>query len=179
MDREEGDGMDRDKKHLIVGNDKRKLRTLQDHIIAGSGWPVAGIRSVPVSDVDHGPHTGYLLQDLSSGEEALVASMDFSGPPMMEKFGVDTAAIDYIVGVCRSQFLESRLVIIDEIGPIELSSDLFYTWVVEVLEGFGPVVAIVDRPYLSTYTRFGRVHEVRDDADLEAVQDVILVAVQP
>ena len=49
MDREEGDGMDRDKKHLIVGNDKRKLRTLQDHIIAGSGWPVAGIGSVPVS----------------------------------------------------------------------------------------------------------------------------------
>jgi nucleoside-triphosphatase len=179
MDKEEGDTMNKDKKHLIVGNDKRKLRTLLDHIIAGSGWPVAGIRGVPVSDVAHGPHTGYLLQDLGSGEEALAASMDFSGPPMVEKFGVDTAAIDYIVGACRSQLLESRLVIIDEIGPIELSSDLFYTWVVEVLEGLSPVVAIVDRPYLSTYARFGRVHDVRDDADLEAVQDAILIAVQP
>ncbi|MHB1494425.1 MAG: nucleoside-triphosphatase [Acidithiobacillus sp.] len=171
--------MDKDKKHLIVGNDKRKLRTLLDHIIAGSGWPVAGIRGVPVSDVAHGPHTGYLLQDLGSGEEALAASMDFSGPPMVEKFGVDTAAIDYIVSACRRQLLESRLVIIDEIGPIELSSDLFYTWVVEVLEGLSPVVAIVDRPYLSTYARFGRVHEVRNDTDLEAVQDAILIAVQP
>ncbi|MHB0873016.1 MAG: hypothetical protein ACYCQH_09345 [Acidithiobacillus ferrooxidans] len=28
-----------------------------DHIIAGSGWPVVGIGSVPVSDVAHGPHT--------------------------------------------------------------------------------------------------------------------------
>ena len=119
MAREEGDTMDKGKKHLIVGNDKRKLRTLLDHIIAGSGWPVAGIRGVPVSDVAHGPHTGYLLQDLGSGEEALAASMDFSGPPMVEKFGEDTAAIDYIVGACRRQLLEPRLVIIDEIGPIE------------------------------------------------------------
>ena len=167
------------KKHLIVGTDKRKLRTLLDHIIAGSGWPVAGIRGVPVSDVPHGAHTGYLLRDLGSGEEALVASMDFPGPPIVEKFGVDTAAIDRILGVCRSQPLESRLVIIDEIGPIGLSSDQLYTWVVEVLEGPSPVVAIVDRPYLPTYARFGRVHEVRDDADLEVVQDAILIAVQP
>ncbi|WP_225981829.1 MULTISPECIES: DUF72 domain-containing protein [Acidithiobacillus] len=36
----------------------------------------------------HGPHTGYLQQDLGSGEEALVASMDFSRPPMMEEVGV-------------------------------------------------------------------------------------------
>ncbi|MBU2807998.1 hypothetical protein HF285_06890 [Acidithiobacillus ferrooxidans F221] len=49
--------MDKDKKHLIVGNDKRKLHTLLDHIIAVSGWPAVGIGSVPVSDVAHGSLT--------------------------------------------------------------------------------------------------------------------------
>ncbi|WP_028989372.1 nucleoside-triphosphatase [Thermithiobacillus tepidarius DSM 3134] len=169
------------KKFLITGPDKGKIRTLLDRVIQGAGLPVAGIRGVPFSDpeVPHGPHVGYRLRDIASGEEAVVASMFFDGPPVVDKYGVDVAAIDRIVGLCRRQPLESRLVIIDEIGPIELSSDQFAVWIVEVLEGISPVVAMIDLPLVEQYRRYGQVFELESDADFQPILDAVLIGVQP
>jgi nucleoside-triphosphatase len=60
------------------------------------------------------------------GQEAILAHLDISSPYQVSKYRVDTDALDKVaVGALRRAVQESDLIIIDEIGKMELLSPQF------------------------------------------------------
>jgi nucleoside-triphosphatase len=60
------------------------------------------------------------------GQEAMLAHVSISSPYQVSKYRVDTDALDRVgVAALRQAFKESDLIVIDEIGKMELLSPLF------------------------------------------------------
>jgi nucleoside-triphosphatase len=60
------------------------------------------------------------------GQEAILAHVDISSPYQVSKYKVDTGALDRVgVSALRRALKESDLVVIDEIGKMELLSSQF------------------------------------------------------
>lgn len=94
-------------------------RQLAD-LARGAGWDVAGLLSPAV--FESGRKTGILAQDLRSGEQRPLARAE-DRPPFTLQLGdwhFDPAVLDWgdaILGSC----LPCDLLIVDEIGPLELT----------------------------------------------------------
>jgi len=81
-----------------------------------------------------GVRQGFRLATLE-GETAVMAHVGFPGPFRVGKYGVDVAALDKVgVKALRKALEERRLVVVDEIGKMELFSTAFREAVAQVLE---------------------------------------------
>ncbi len=69
------------------------------------------------------------------GETAVLAHVGFTGPFRVGKYGVDVAALERAgVKALRKAIEEKRLVVVDEIGKMELFSTAFREAVAQALE---------------------------------------------
>jgi len=69
------------------------------------------------------------------GETAVLAHVDLPGPFCVGKYGVDVAALERVgVKALRKAIEEKRLVVVDEIGKMELFSTAFQEAVAQALE---------------------------------------------
>ncbi|MFH1482735.1 MAG: nucleoside-triphosphatase [Chloroflexota bacterium] len=81
-----------------------------------------------------GVRQGFRLVTLE-GETAVLAHVDFPGPFRVGKYGVDVAALERVgVKALRKALEEKRLVVVDEIGKMELFSTAFQEAVARALE---------------------------------------------
>jgi nucleoside-triphosphatase len=81
-----------------------------------------------------GPRAGFKIVTLD-GEEAVFAHVDFKTPDHVGKYGLDLSALERIgVGAVRQAIQARRLVVIDEIGPMEIRSPIFREAVNEALD---------------------------------------------
>jgi nucleoside-triphosphatase len=72
-----------------------------------------------------GRRKGFRIMTLD-GREGVLAHVDIPGSPRVSKYGVDLAALDSIgVGAVRAAIEEGMLIVIDEIGPMEMRSAAF------------------------------------------------------
>ena len=94
-----------------------------------------------------GRRMGFKLITLD-GREGLLAHRDFKGPHRIGRYGVDLTALETIgVEAIQQATAELDLVVIDEIGPMELISDRFRRAVLTALESDRPMLgSIVQRP---------------------------------
>ncbi len=84
---------------------------------------------------EKGRRVGFRLVTLD-GQSAVMAHVDFRGPHRIGKYGVDLTAIDSLaVESIQKAKLEGSLIVIDEIGPMELLSSTFKKEVLEVIKG--------------------------------------------
>jgi nucleoside-triphosphatase len=68
------------------------------------------------------------------GHRAILAHADFRGPQRVGKYGVDVAALDRVaVPAMRQAIRECEVVVVDEIGRMELLSPAFRDALLEVL----------------------------------------------
>lgn len=81
-----------------------------------------------------GDRQGFKMITLD-GQVGILAHAALSGPPRISKYGIDIASLDEI-GVTSIQraVMTRSLVVIDEIGPMEMFSDAFCQTVLEVLD---------------------------------------------
>jgi nucleoside-triphosphatase len=95
-----------------------------------------------------GQRTGFRIVTLD-GKEALLSSVRFPGPLRIGKYGVDVAALDRVgVQALRQAIQRGQIVVVDEIGKMELFSEAFKAAVLEALDGASPVVGtILSKPY--------------------------------
>ncbi|MBE3564410.1 MAG: NTPase [Thermogemmatispora sp.] len=95
-----------------------------------------------------GQRTGFEIVTLD-GQRGLLASASHSGPPRVGRYGVDLTALESLGLAAIQNALQTRpVVIIDEIGPMELLSPAFRQAVSAVLESSRILVGtIVLRPY--------------------------------
>jgi nucleoside-triphosphatase len=92
---------------------------------------------------DAGTRAGFKLVTLD-GEEAVFAHVDLKTPEHVGKYGLDLSALERIgVGAVRQAIQARRLVVIDEIGPMEIHSAIFRDAVNEALNSEVPVLATI------------------------------------
>ena len=86
---------------------------------ASLGCRVGGVVTPEVRTAG-GQRWGFKLRDLLSGSEHVLASIDSSGP-RVGRYRLDPGAEGFLVNAINSARSSSDLMVIDEIGPMELS----------------------------------------------------------
>lgn len=110
-----------------------------------AGVPVAGFTT---EEVRHGGgRIGFAVETID-GERGILAHVDFPGPPRVGRYGVDVAVLERLAVpalevAARSGGGPAPVVVIDELGKMELASEGFRRAVSGLLERPLPVVATV------------------------------------
>jgi len=92
--------------------------TLASTKVKGGGFYTEEIRT-------GGVRQGFRIVTLD-GQEAILAHVDISSPHQVNKYGVDTASLNRVgVSALHQALKESDLIVIDEIGKMELLSPQF------------------------------------------------------
>ena len=112
------------------------------------------------------------------GQEALLAHVDFKTRQRVGKYGLDLSGLEAIgVAALRSAIHARRLLVLDEIGPMEIRSAIFRTLVEEALDsGIAILATISARPLPFTHAIKKRpdvtVIEVRRDNREQVVSEL-------
>lgn len=92
---------------------------------------------------ERGERVGFKMITLGGGE-ALLAHADFKTPQRVGKYGLDLCALEKVgVAALREAMRARRLVVLDEIGPMELRSAIFRDVVIEAFDSGVPMLATI------------------------------------
>jgi nucleoside-triphosphatase len=104
--------------------------------IKGSGFYTEEIRT-------GGIRQGFMIVTLD-GQEAILAHVNISSPYQVSKYRVDTGALDKVgVSALRQALKESDLIVIDEIGKMELMSPRFKEVVTQAINSGKKILGTV------------------------------------
>jgi nucleoside-triphosphatase len=104
---------------------------------------VGGI-STPEFRLPTGKRGGFLIQNLATGMEQIMASVDQSSPISVGRYGVNLDAIRNLgVTAINQAVSEADLVVIDEIGKMEIAAPDFLTSVIKALDSSVPVLGTI------------------------------------
>jgi nucleoside-triphosphatase len=84
---------------------------------------------------------GFAVESLS-GERGTLAHVDLPGPPRVGKYGVDLAALERIA-LPALRGTSARVVVLDELGKMELASSAFRDVVTELFARDASIVATI------------------------------------
>jgi len=91
----------------------------------------------------HGSRTGFKIVTLD-GDEAVLADVDLKTSEHLGKYGLNLSALEAVgVKAVREAVQARRLVVIDEIGPMEIRSAIFRDAINEALDSEVPVLATI------------------------------------
>jgi nucleoside-triphosphatase len=104
---------------------------------------VGGI-STPEFRSAGGPRGGFLIRDIATGTEQIMAAVDLASHTQVGRYGVSSEAIrDVGVSAINQAVTTADIVVIDEIGKMELTVPDFETSVTAALESEKPVLAAI------------------------------------
>ena len=127
---------------LITGNPGVGKTTLIQNIISRLNISAGGFYTAEVRD-ENGKRWGFKIISLD-GREDVLASVEIISSNRVSKYGVDVAAIDRIgVTSIRNALSRSEMIVIDEIGRMELVSRQFRDIVMEALDSPKPVLGTI------------------------------------
>ncbi len=124
---------------LITGNPGVGKTSLIHSIVSELNIPAGGFYTSEIRD-ENGKRTGFKIISLG-GDEGIMASIDFISKYKVSRYRVDVETIDKIgVNAIGEAIKSNRLVIIDEIGKMELFSKSFQDIVMQALDS--PLVVL-------------------------------------
>ncbi len=133
----------------------------------GYNYSVSGLYSPEIKNTED-ERVGFELVDLSSGDSRCLAHIEEDKDPAIGKYGVNVENIDRMTDKALNGEIESSdFVVIDEIAPMEVFSDVFREEVREALETEKPVIASIHKERKNGF--IGKVKE-RNDAELIEVE---------
>ncbi|MDZ7373820.1 MAG: NTPase [candidate division KSB1 bacterium] len=148
---------------LLTGRPGVGKTTLIQRFLEVSGVPAEGFFTAEIRE--GGQRTGFAIRSLR-GEEGILASVALGGPARVGKYGVDVAEVERVgVAAIRRGLESGALIVIDEIGKMELYSPTFQEAVWQALESACPVLGTItqsDHP-------FARRVRARDDVQVVTV----------
>src|SRR5437867_186266 len=128
-------------KILITGRPGSGKTTLIKRVVEKMPQPAGGFYTEEIRE--HGRRVGFKIVTLG-GRESVLAHVDFTGPERVSKYGLDLRGLEKIgVKAIHAALAAHRLVVIDEIGPMEIRSAAFREAVIEVLESDCPLLATI------------------------------------
>ncbi len=111
-------------------------------LLRKDGYRVGGFISREVRE--RGRRIGFEVIDLQSGRRGWLAKVGGGYGPRIGKYTVDLEAFEDIgVKALEKSLLEDDVIVVDEIGPMELFSRKFKDVVWRVLESSKPVIATI------------------------------------
>ena len=122
--------------------------------LADRGVEVGGFTTEEIRE--RGGRVGFAIEAIG-GEREVMAHVDYSGPPRVGKYGVDLEALERVALPTLDQ--RAEVVVIDELGKMELYSEALCDAVTEAMRAVGNVVATVQ----ATYHPFTDALKSRDD----------------
>jgi nucleoside-triphosphatase len=129
------------KKVLLTGRPGCGKTTLIKHVVNELTGPAGGFYTEEMREA--GARVGFKVVTLG-GKEAVFAHVDFKTPERVGKYGLDLSALERVgVGAVHQAVRARRLVVIDEIGPMEIRSAIFRDAVTEALDSEVPVIATI------------------------------------
>jgi nucleoside-triphosphatase len=111
----------------------RLAELLRDGGVALSGFLTREMR-------EGGRRVGFEIETFD-GERGLLAHVDIAGPPRVGRYGVDLEEFERLA--LPSLEVPGSVVLIDELGKMELASERFREAVLALFEGDAPIVATV------------------------------------
>jgi nucleoside-triphosphatase len=114
----------------------RRLVTL----LRRAGVPAGGFTTAELRTA--GRREGFLVE-AASGSRARLAHVDLPGPPRVGRYGVDLAAFERVALPALRAPRTGGVVVVDELGKMELASAAFRDAVTQLLERDVAVVATV------------------------------------
>lgn len=136
-------------------------RTAED--LRETGLTVGGLISPEMTTL--GARVGFRIEDLVTGQGAVMAHVDRREGPRVGKYRVDVGAVDRISELALATAREEGdVILIDEIAPMEVFSEVFIEQARACLEANQPVLAAIHRTATD-----GFIGEVKARADVELV----------
>jgi nucleoside-triphosphatase len=106
------------------------------------GFKIGGIQTAEIRE--EGLREGFSIRDLATGKTGVLGSARGSGP-RVGKYHVNLEDLEKIGANALRSALDCDLIVIDEVGPMELKSEAFVSAVEAVLESDKPVLAVLHR----------------------------------
>jgi nucleoside-triphosphatase len=133
---------------LLTGRPGCGKTTLIKRVVNDLAQPTGGFYTEEMRE--RGRRVGFKIITLD-GNEAVFAHIDFPAtaePERVGKYGLDLAALETVgVDAIHEAVRTQKLIVIDEIGPMEIRSSIFCDAVTEALNSDAPLLAtIVSRP---------------------------------
>jgi nucleoside-triphosphatase len=124
------------KKLLLTGRPGCGKTTLVMRVVNELAVPAGGFYTEEIHE--HGGRVGFKLATLD-GKEAVLAHVNFKTRQRLGKYGLDLSALETVgIEALRRAVRARQLVVIDEIGPMEIRSAVFRDVVNDVLDSPEP-----------------------------------------
>jgi nucleoside-triphosphatase len=103
-----------------------------------------------------GTRTGFMVEDINSNKKALLAAVGIKGPKVA-KYHVDIKGFESIALSALKKGEESEVIIVDEIGKMEMKSSRFAIELKKVLDSGKPLIASIHRDFMEEYGKYGEI----------------------
>jgi nucleoside-triphosphatase len=130
-------------------------------LLREAGVPLSGFLTRELRET--GRRVGFEIETFG-GERGLLAHVDIKGPPRVGRYGVDVEAFERLALKALDSPAEEGVVLIDELGKMELASERFGEAVRELWERPLPIVATVQatrHPFTDALKRKRGVSRIR------------------
>lgn len=124
----------------VTGSPGVGKSTLVEKVVKASGLNVGGVLAREKRYKDR--RTGFELLDLSTGALGILADETGSGP-QLGKYRVHPEDLDCIGAGAIKAALKCDLIVVDEIGPMELSSRKFVSAVETAIASSKPMLVVL------------------------------------
>jgi nucleoside-triphosphatase len=113
-----------------------------------------------------GVRVGFEIMDLSTGQRGWLAHVNQPGGPRIGKYRVNLIDLDVMgVGGILGALKSSDILAIDEVGPMELSSEAFSNALVKVVESGKPMLGTIHYGL-----RHSLVNSIKEREDVEILE---------
>jgi nucleoside-triphosphatase len=155
------------------GSGKTTVAARLAELLRKRGVTVAGFVTHELRE--HGRRVGFELEAFG-GARTVLAHTSFSGPPRVGKYGVDIAAFETVALPALEETSLDSVVIVDELGKMELASKPFREAFERIFESSVDVIATVHvfrHPFTDALKRrrdVERIHVTRGSRDVLPTQ---------
>jgi nucleoside-triphosphatase len=117
------------------------IESLEKH-----GYIVEGMTTEPI--IEKKKCVGFYVMDWQTKEKEVFAHVDFDTKDKVDEYGVDLAALEKIGAPAIEKAItdeEVNIIIIDEIGKMEMLSEKFCEMVIEALDSDKPIMVTLHK----------------------------------
>jgi nucleoside-triphosphatase len=154
------------------GSGKSTVLLKAINLLKQKGLKVGGIITPEVRK--KGKRIGFLVKDIYSNEQGILASVDLKSGPRLGKYRINLEEFEKIaLKALDFAFENCDLTAIDELGKMEFFSTRFKEKVLEILNSNKKVIACLHRNFVKQFKDFGKIFEVTPENREKLAEEIV------